>query len=258
MDGVGGVATTSPRTVSRSLGVRRVVRPARRACRRAHHRRGAALQPAPDHPGRGHERPEAPQERQGPRDRRRRPRLARPALPRRRRRRHPRHRRVRRGGRVQPAAPDHPRPVRRRPPQGGVGTRLDPGDQPAGQRRGPQRAPRQRQRQARLRGLRPDRRRHRQLRHALHGQRRGVLPRDPLRVGLDLPLRRPGVGLRADARRGPALLPLPLPRAAAAGHGPELRRGRRARRAVRQHRLHPGQRGHQAAHRHRRARSPAS
>ena len=33
-----------------------------------------------------------------------------------------------------------------------------------------------------------------------------------------------------------ALLPLPLPRAAAAGHGPELRRGRRAGRALRQHR----------------------
>ena len=55
-----------------------------------------------------------------------------------------------------------------------------------------------------------------------------------------------------------ALLPLPLPRAAAAGHGPELRRGRRAGRAVRQHRLDPGQRGDQAAHRHRRARWSAS
>ena len=36
-------------------------------------------------------------------------------------------------------------------------------------------------------------------------------------------------------RRRP-VLPLPLPRAAAARHGPELRRGRRARRAVREHR----------------------
>ena len=111
---------------------------------------------------------------------------------------------------------------------------------------------RQRQRARGVRGLRPDRRRHRQLRDPLHGQRRGVLPEDPLRLGLDLPLRRPGLGLRADAGRGPALLPLPLPRAAAAGHGAELRRGRRARRAVREHRRHPGQRGHQAAHRHRR------
>ena len=48
-----------------------------------------------------------------------------------------------------------------------------------------------------------------------------------------------------------SLLPLPLPRAAAAGHGSLLRRGRRAGRAVRQHRLDPGQRGHQAARRHR-------
>ena len=49
--------------------------------------------------------------------------------------------------------------------------------------------------------LRPDRRRHRQLRDPLHGQRRGVLPGDPLRVGLDLPLRRPGLGVRADPGR---------------------------------------------------------
>ena len=103
-----------------------------------------------------------------------------------------------------------------------------------------------------LRGLRPDRRRHRQLRDPLHGQRRGVLPRDPLRLGLDLPLRRPGQRLRADPRRRRALLPLPLPRAAAAGHGAQLRRGRRARRALREHRRDPGHRGDQAAHRHRR------
>ena len=52
-------------------------------------------------------------------------------------------------------------------------------DQPVRQR-GPARgAPRQRQRDAGLRGLRPDRRRHRQLRDALHGQRRGVLPGIP-------------------------------------------------------------------------------
>ena len=68
-----------------------------------------------------------------------------------------------------------------------------------------------------------------------------VLPRDPLRLGIDLPLRRPGLGLRADARRGRAVLPVPLPRAPAAGHGPELRRGRRARRAVRLDRVDPGQ-----------------
>ena len=48
--------------------------------------------------------------------------------------------------------------------------------------------------------LRPDRRRHRQLRDPLHGQRRGVLPEEALRLGLDLPLRRPGLGVLADAR----------------------------------------------------------
>jgi len=42
-------------------------------------------------------------------------------------------------------------------------------------------------------------------------------------------------------------------RAAAPRHGPVLRRGRGARRAVRLDRLDPGQRGHQAAHGHRRA-----
>ena len=130
---------------------------------------------------------------------------------------------------------------------------VDRRDQPARQRGPARRAPRQRQRDAGLRGLRPDRRRHRQLRDPLHGQRRGVLPEDPLRLGLDLPLRRPGLGvLRRPSRRRGALLPLPLPRAAAAGHGPVLRRGRRARRALREHRLDPGQRGDQAAHRHRR------
>ena len=51
-----------------------------------------------------------------------------------------------------------------------------------------------------------------------------------VRVGLDLPLRRPGLGLLERAR---AQLPLPLPGAPAARHGPVLRRGRRARRALR-------------------------
>ena len=45
---------------------------------------------------------------------------------------HPGHRRVRRGRRVQPAAPDHPRPVRHRPAQGRVGARQRARDQPAG------------------------------------------------------------------------------------------------------------------------------
>ena len=154
------------------------------------------------------------------------------------------------GRRVQPAAPDHPRPVRHRPAQGGV-------------------APRSRSRRSTryvnvvlheerldstnvvrdLPAVRPHRRRHRQLRDALPGQRRGRAARQAVRLGLDLPLRRPGVRLLGRAR---PVLPLPLPRAAAARHGAVLRRGRRARRAVRVDRLDPGQRGDQAAHRHRR------
>ena len=57
-----------------------------------------------------------------------------------------------------------------------------------------------------------------------------VLLGQALRLGLDLPLRRPGSRLLVRAR---PLLPLPLPGAPAAGHGAVVRRGRRARRAVR-------------------------
>ena len=166
-----------------------------RARRRADHRRGTPLQPAPDHPRRRDDRSEAAQERQGARHRRRRPRLPRAALPRRGRRRHARHRRVRRGRRVEPAAPDHPRPERHRAAQGESARESIAETNPLVNVVVHERAPRQRQRDAGLRGLRPDRRRHRQLRDPLHGQRRGVLPEDPLRLGLDLPLRRPGVGL---------------------------------------------------------------
>ena len=77
-----------------------------------------------------------------------------------------------------------------------------------------------------------------------------VLLQQAVRVGLDLPLRRPGLGVLGRAR---PLLPLPLPGAAAARHGAVVRRGRRARRALRVDRLDPGHRGDQAAHRHRRA-----
>ena len=58
------------------------------------------------------------------------------------------------------------------------------------------------------------------------------------------------LGGRAE-RAGPEL-PRPLPRAAAARDGAVVRRGRRAGRAVRVHRLDHGERGDQADHRHRR------
>ena len=48
--------------------------------------------------------------------------------------------------------------------------------------------------------LRPDRRRHRQLRHPLPGQRRLRAARQAVRLGLDLPLRRPGQRVLGRAR----------------------------------------------------------
>ena len=107
-----------------------------------------------------------------------------------------------------------------------------------------------RQRDGDLRRLRPDRRRHRQLRHPVPGQRRLRAARQAVRVGLDLPVRRAGQRVLGRVR---PVLPLPVPRAAAARDGAVLRRGRRARRALRLDRVDPGERGDQAHHRHRRA-----
>ena len=93
--------------------------------------------------------------------------------------------------------------------------------------------------------LRPGGRRHRQLRHPLPGQRR-------LRAGRAGPTSTARIfrfegQASVFATAGRPLLPLPLPRAAAARAGPLLRRGRRARRAARPGRRHPGHRGAQAA-----------
>ncbi len=98
--------------------------------------------------------------------------------------------------------------------------------------------------------LRRHPRRHRQLPDALPGQRRLRADRQAERLRQHLPLRGAGVGVRDQGR---PVLPLPLPRAAAARTGAELRRGRRARRAARHHRRHPGDRDGQADSRHRRA-----
>ena len=99
------------------------------------------------------------------------------------------------------------------------------GDQP-----GPGRAPAralggQLQRPGDVRRLRCDRRRHGQLPHPLPGQRRLRPAGQAERLRLDLPVRRPGDGVLPAAR---AVLPMPLPRAAAAGPRAQLRRGRRA------------------------------
>ena len=106
------------------------------------------------------------------------------------------------------------------------------------------------------RGLGRDRRRRRQLPDALPAERRVGLAQHPGRPRLDLPLR--GPGHRLQAARG-AVLPLPVPAAAAAGARPELRRGRRARRPAGRDRLDPGDRGAEGRARDRRParRAPA-
>ena len=135
-------------------------------------------------------------------------------------------------------------------PKAELGPGQHPRDQPVRQRRGARGPARLGQRPGDLRRLRPDRRRHRQLRHQVPGQRRVRAARQAVRVGIDLPLRR--AGQRVLGRIRP-VLPLPVPRAAAAGDGALLRRGRRAGRALRLYRVDPGERGHQAHHRDRRA-----
>ena len=67
--------------------------------------------------------------------------------------------------------------------------------------------------------VRPDHRRHRQLRHPVPGQRRRGAGRQAVRVGVDLPLRGPGLGvLGGRSRRAGPELPRPVPRTAAARH----------------------------------------
>jgi hypothetical protein len=98
-----------------------------------------------------------------------------------------------------------------------------------------------------IRRLRPRHRRDRQLPDALSRQRRVRAARQAERLRLDLPVR--GAAERVLGRGGP-VLPLHVPRAPATGHGPQLRRRRRARHHGRAHRHRAGHRGHQADHRH--------
>ena len=95
----------------------------------------------------------------------------------------------------------------------------------------------QRQRSRYPQGLRRRRRRHRQLSHALPGQRRLRAAGQAECLRIDFPVRGPGQRL-CYARR--AVLPLPLSGAATARHGAQLRRGRRARHSARPGRRHPG------------------
>ena len=151
--------------------------------------------------------------------------------------------RLRHRRRQQPPAPDpaHPGsdrdaedPVREDRPQ-----RAEPG-RPGGRAR---RGPHQRERPPPLPPVRRDRQRLRQLPDPLPGQRRGHLRAQAAGRRRNLPLRGPGVHHRPLPL---ALLPLPLPRAAASRGGSVLRRGGGARGAARDRRGAPGDRGDQA------------
>ena len=161
--------------------------------------------------------------------RRRRARLARRLVSGRGRRRHARHHRHGRRRRVQPAAPDPAQPGADRRAQGRFGQEDPDRAEPRRQRGHLRRPPRRRQRPRHLRRLRRDRRRDRQLPDPLPRQRRLPQAGHPGRARVDLPFR--GPGQRVPAPPG-TVLPLPGPRAAAAGAGSVLCRGRRARRAA--------------------------
>ncbi len=179
-----------------------------------------------------------------PPHRRRRPRLTRLALPRGGRRRAHRDRRRGHRRRVEPPAPDRPLAEHARHAEGRQREADDRGAQ--SRRRGddlPRAALLGEHRPDPRRRLGDHRRRHRQLPDALPRQRRVGLARDPGRLRLDLPVRRPGK--RVQAVRG-AVLPLPLRRAAAGGARAVVRRGRRPRRAAGDHRDASDERGAQA------------
>ena len=126
-----------------------------------------------------------------------------------------------------------------------------PGAQPRPRRRRPRAPGRQLERPGAVRRLRRHRRRHRQLPDPLPRQRRLRAAGQAERLRVDLPVRRPGVGLLPAAR---PLLPLPLPRAAAARPRAQLRRGGRAGDLAGVHRRRPGDRDGQAPARARAAR----
>ena len=233
--------TCEPRRRDRRVEARR---PAAGDGRRAHARAAAPLQPAhPDSRGRRGGAAEAPRLADPP-HRRGRPRLPGLALPRSRGRRHARHRRRRRRRRDEPATPDRPFDGAARRGEGSLRGRHHHRVEPRREGRRLRGAPDVRERRPHhRRGLGRDRRRRRQLPHALPRERRLRLAQHPGRARLDLPLRGTGDGLQAE--RGP-VLPLPLPAAAAAGAGAVVRGGRRARRAAGRDRLAAGERGAQA------------
>ena len=173
-----------------------------RGRRPAHaHRRAARALLAPHARSRDrHRGPAEAARREGAAARRRRPRLADGAVPRRCRRRHAGHRRQRRRRPLEPSAPGDPQHRPHRHAQGRLGRAGDPRAEPRRERRQVPDARRRVEHRRDHRGLRRDRRRRRQLPHALPAQRRDRAPEDPRRVRLDPRLRRPAVGLSSHTR----------------------------------------------------------
>ncbi len=166
-------------------------------------------------------------------DRHRRPRLAPGALPGRRGRRPHRPRRLRRGRRDQPAAPDHPRHLDGRRGQARVGTAPPGRPQPATSRS----TTYETQITSRERA-RPDRADYDVIVDGTDNFPTRYLVNDacvllgkPNVYGSIFRFEGQATVFYAQGRR--PVLPLPLPRAAAARPGAQLRRGRRARRAAR-------------------------
>ena len=197
-------------------------------------RAAGAVLPAPPDPGGRRGGPAAPASVAHPPDRRRRPRVARVALSRRRRRRDDRDHRRRRRRRLEPPAADRPLDGAPRRAEGRVREADDRGPEPGRDGRAVPGAARLGERRADPRPrVGRDCRRHGQLPDPLSRQRRLRLARHPGRARVDLSLRRAGHRLPPRQR---AVLSLPLPVAAAARAGAELRRGRRPGRAARHRR----------------------
>ncbi len=202
------------------------------------------LPASPLTPGSRREGPAATPRLQGAPPRGRGTRFARGALSRRGRRRHDRHHRHGRRRHLEPPAPDPAQRRARRHAQGRQ--REDDAHRDESRRQGTdvRHATRGRQHPGHHRRLRRHRGRHGQLPDALPGERRGAHQEHPRRPRFDLPLRRSGHRLQPLRR---AVLPLHDPRAATAGVGAELRRGRRPGCPAGHRRIDPGHRDDQAA-----------
>ena len=143
---------------------------------------------------------------------------------------HARPGRLRCGGLHQPAAADHPLDRRRGPQEARFRGRQAEGHQSVSEPADVRHAAEQRERAGTVPRLRHHRRRHRQLSHALPGERCLRADRQAERLRIDLPLRRPGqrVRHRRTARATAACIPsrhrrgwfLPAPRAACSAFCP--------------------------------------